>query len=164
MIVSTAAVMLSAMPVSGMEQVAIPGNGQVFQEELRHLKPEAKAAVVGQRNWMRSEDPHLRYGKEAIHLALQELTKVLTDKYYEKYGGFFITRGFIARRVNKEIQKRGEAICKLVEDKYSSPHHPLQFNLQTALVTYSENQCLRTATISEIADLVMKFREGCDKK
>ena len=156
MVVITVAVALNTMPVSGMEQVPIPGNSGVLQKEFRQLEPPLKAAVVHRAS-------QVRYGKEAIRLALKELADVLTDKYYEKYGGFFVTRGFIARRVNREIQTRQEALCKLVEEKYSSSHHPIQFNPQTAQVTYSERQCLRTITIAEIAAEIMKSKKARGK-
>ena len=102
-------------------------------------------------------DSDVRYGKEAIALALEGLIRILTDEYYKQYGGLFVTRRMVERRIRSEVNKRKEQMFHLVEKKYMCDGVPVQFNPKTDLIIYSKNHCLRTASLKEIAALVMEL-------
>ena len=90
---------------------------------------------------------------------MEEVTKELIDRYYKKYGGWFVTRGLVERKVRQEIGKRSSAIGRLIKERYLSDGLPIWFDLRKAQVTYSESRCLRTITIAEIAVEIMKSRK-----
>ncbi len=133
---------LSASPVSGMERLAAPA-------------PQVEAHRV---------PSHLLFGTEAVRRAMKEVTQELVNRYYEKYGGLFVTRRLVERKVIAEINKKGEALLKLVQEKYMADGRPMQFNPQTAQVIYFESRCLRTVTVGEIAAAIMRFQKECSEK
>ncbi len=134
---------LSATPVSGMERLAAPA-------------PQVVEA--------RGIPSHLLSGTEAVRHAMNEVAKELVNRYYEKYGGLFVTRRFVERKVAAEINKKRDALLKLVQEKYMADGRLIQFNPQTAQVSYFESRCLRTVTIGEIAEAIMSFRKECNEK
>jgi len=133
---------LSASPVSGMERLAVPA-------------PLVEPHRI---------PSHLLSGTEAVRRAMKEVTQELVNRYYEKYGGLFVTRRLVERKVTAEINKKGEALLKLVQEKYMADGRPIQFNPQTAQVIYFESRCLRTITVGEIAAAIMSFRKECSEK
>ena len=104
---------------------------------------------------------YLLSGQEAVHRALKEVTRELVNRYYEKYGGLFVTRRVVERKVTQEINKNRGTLLKMLEQKLMCDDRPIQFNPRTAQVIYFQSRCLRTITVGEIASAIMEFREEC---
>ena len=119
--------------------------------------PAVSAPAAGVRN------PNLRSGREAIQLALEEVTQVLVDQYYKRYGGMFVTRSLVERKVRSAMKKRQAEISSLIHEKFMGDGVPVQFDTETEQVIYSKNHCIRKITVSEIAGTMMDLQERLRK-
>ncbi len=144
---------LSWTPMSGVQQMALQGNVQMIQAV--HASAQTTPPPVLQV----PENPNVRSGKEAMRMAIEEVVKVLTDEYYKRYGGLFVTRGFVERRIRAEFEKKHDEIFKLIEQKYMADNVPVRFDPKTTEITYSKSHCMRTVTVNEIASSIIELKE-----
>ena len=150
-------VMLTWTPTNGFTEAALYGNTHPVQASAS-AAPESrflslKASRQTQRNGA------IRRGEAAVFLALEQVIQALTDAYYQKYGGLFVTRRSVEYRVRKEIGEKQDTIARLLKEEYHCNDVPIQFNPKTSEVTYLAPRGLRTITIREIVDTIIQFRE-----
>ena len=145
---------VSCGPLGGLERVALKGLG---------IRPPGESQV-GIHALHRVKDPDVRFGPEAVRLAMEGVIEAMTEECYRRYGGLFVSRSFVKRRILKEVGRHEDQIQSFIQRKYLSDNVPVRFNRRTAEVTYSERHCLRTETIRQIAtaliELHLKKQDG----
>lgn len=100
----------------------------------------------------------IQTGEEAIRCALDQVVEKLSDTYYQKHGGLFVTRQRVERRIRTSMEKHHEAIWKWIRENFMRGPSPVRFDPKTALITYCEGRCLKSVTVDEIVTKVMEAR------